>query len=450
MSLRLKIIAAFVVLGFGATAAIGLASYRSTNHELRKSIDRSLADVAARLERFPTIEPGSPGGRPQRDSDRDLERVLVQVIDSNGVVVQAPRSGELPIDDADIVVAAGVGPRAELRRDVVVEDERYRMFTVPVAGGAVQLARSLAEVDQVTEQIRQDTFLLGLLVAAVASLLGWLLASQLTRRLRQLTTVASQVAETGQLDTPVPVTGNDETGQLGAAFNRMLAALRQSKVAQQQLIQDAGHELRTPLTSLRTNVSVLQRYGALPADQRDQVLADIDSESRELTDLVNELVQLATDQRGAEADQRVVLGDLCEAAADRVRRRTGRQVLVEADSSALTGRPVALDRAIHNLIDNAAKFSVDGDVQVVVANGQVTVSDRGPGLDAQDLERIFDRFYRSDQARSRPGSGLGLAIVREIVESHGGTVFALQRPGGGASIGFRVPVDLPQHVQPPG
>ncbi|MEP7113909.1 MAG: HAMP domain-containing sensor histidine kinase, partial [Ilumatobacteraceae bacterium] len=219
---------------------------------------------------------------------------------------------------------------------------------------------------------------------------------------------------------------------------------------QQQLVQDAGHELRTPLTSLRTNVAVLRRMEDLAPEARRQLVDDLDSETKELTSLVNELVELATDRRDDEPAQECNLEVLCQQAATRVRRRTGREITVLGDSSLVSCRPAAIDRAIVNLIDNAAKFSADGVIEVEVSDGRLAVSDRGPGIPTDDLAHIFDRFYRSVASRSLPGSGLGLAIVRDIVESHGGTVFAEPRDGDGTTVGFTLPVHptAEQH-QPP-
>jgi two-component system sensor histidine kinase MprB len=231
---------------------------------------------------------------------------------------------------------------------------------------------------------------------------------------------------------------------LGKALNGMLGALARSRDQQQQLVQDAGHELRTPLTSLRTNVAVLRRMEDLAPDARRQLVDDLESETKELTALVNELVELATDRRDDEPAQDCDLGALAEQAAARVRRRTGRDVAVVNDGSLVSCRPSAIDRAIVNLIDNAAKFSAatgtgGGVIDVEVAGGRVAVGDRGPGIPTADLEHVFDRFYRSVASRSLPGSGLGLAIVRDIVESHGGTVFAEPRDGGGSTVGFVLP-----------
>jgi two-component system sensor histidine kinase MprB len=239
----------------------------------------------------------------------------------------------------------------------------------------------------------------------------------------------------------VPVAGHDEIAALGASFSSMLGSLRRSREAQRRLVQDAGHELRTPLTSLRTNIGVLRRHPDLADDARARLVADLDLEARELSTLANELVDLAAERRDDEPLVEVALGPLAERAAERTRRRTGREVQVDADASVVLGRPLALERAISNLLDNAAKFDSSGEpISVDIRAGTVAVLDRGPGIGAADAAHVFDRFFRSQDARSRPGSGLGLAIVRDVAESHDGTVFAGNREGGGARVGFSVPL----------
>ena len=302
----------------------------------------------------------------------------------------------------------GRAPIRRVRRDVTIDGERYRMLTAGLpSGGAVQAARNLAETDRLLDSLRNRILVAVALVVAAAAGLGWLVARQITRRLVRLTGTAEQVAATGRLDVPVPVDGTDEAGRLGAAFNEMLAALARSKDDQQRLVQDAGHELRTPLTSLRTNISVLRRHDRLAPDTMAKVLDDLDGEARELTDLTNELVELATDRRGDEPSSELSLGALAERVAARAARRTGRRVVVDADAGVVTGRPLMLERAITNLVDNAAKFDEGGEapIEVVVRQGSVEVLDRGPGIAPADLPHLFDRFYRAAEARGRPGSG---------------------------------------------
>ncbi len=278
----------------------------------------------------------------------------------------------------------------------------------------------------------------GALVLLAAAAVGWLLARQITRRLVRLTTVAEQVADSGRTDTVVDVGGRDEVGRLSTSFTTMLERLATARAAQERLVQDAAHELRTPLTSLRTNAAVLRRYERLSPDARARLVDDVEGETRELSRLVDELVDLALSRHADEAQEPVALADVARRATDRVQRRTGREITVDADGTRVLGRPRALERAVGNLLENAVKFDGGGPVEVRVRDGVVTVSDRGPGIDAADLPHVFDRFRRADTARGLPGSGLGLAIVADVAASHDGTVSAGPRDGGGAAVGFTV------------
>jgi two-component system sensor histidine kinase MprB len=444
MSLRVKFAIAMVALAAGSAIAVGVASYVSTGDQLSDQVDRSLEDAARRVfdsgpGRLPGNRPYDPGdGQRPRDDFRSFTQIIVQQIGPDGtILVPFSSTFELPVVDADLEIATGRRGSTSWR-DTDIDGEPFRILTVGTGQGAVQLARSLDETEDVLSSILTRTLVIVLGMAVLALLIGLLIAQQVTRRLVRLTAVATRVADSADVDVEVPVEGRDETGKLGHAFNEMLASLARSKRAQQQLVQDAGHELRTPLTSLRTNVSVMQRYDELSPDSRRRLLADVESETRELTVMVNELVELATDRRDSEMPASVVPGQVAEAVAERARRRSGREVTVTADDSSVVVRPQAFERALTNLVENALKFS-DGPVEVVITGRRVEVLDRGPGIAQDDLARVFDRFYRADAARSQPGSGLGLAIVRDMAESHGGRVFAGNREGGGAVVGFELP-----------
>lgn len=478
MSIRTKLVAALALISALASVGIGVLSYRATEDRLRDEVDRSLDDTVAAFTRGGDREPSGPSrGRPPfpslgpgpgqsadvlRRSELVRDLVSVQILDDSGAVVARSGSIELPVDDPEREVAARTDPPNgggdagrgrdgdAVRRFVTIGDVRYRQLTVGRSGGgAVQVARSLAENDRLLESLRNQVIVLVFAVSIAAAAVGWLIAWQLTRRLTRLTGAAEQVAGTGRLDVDVPSSGGDEAGRLAAAFKSMLSALAQSRSDQQRLVQDAGHELRTPLTSLRTNVSVLRRHADLGPDELSRLLDDLDGETRELTDLVNELVELATGSRDDEPEEAVALAPLAERVAERARRRSGREVVVSADAAVVVGRAAALERALSNLVDNAAKFDDGGvePIEISVSTGSgtvaVRVSDRGPGVGAEDLPHLFDRFYRATDARSRPGSGLGLAIVKAVADQHGGTVVAENRPGGGAVIGFDVPIGGP-------
>lgn len=453
MSLRLKIILSLLLLATIATAAVGVTSYLSTKAELDQVVNRSL-DEAVRLLNRGDLPLGQPGnGGPPGGGPRNFQQVIVQVIDADGTIVRAPGTGEMPVGAADLRVASGADRGQPSRHDIEVDGESFRVLTVRASFldgrvGAVQFFRSLRENQQSLDAILRHTFVGVGIVVVAAAIIGWLIGRQVTRRLIHLTDAAGEVASTGRLDVEVPTSGADEAGKLGRAFSGMLGALARSKQEQHQLVQDAGHELRTPLTSLRTNVSVLRQFDSFTPEQREQIIADLDSESRELTSLVNELVELATDRRDSEPVQAVDLGAIAERAAERTRRRSGREVVVHRDGGAAVGRPTALERALQNLIDNAAKFAPDGAVEVEVrstpAGTTVSVRDHGPGLKPDDIPHVFDRFFRAVEARSLPGSGLGLSIVKSVVDAHGGTVVAGNAPDGGAIIGFSLPAPPPE------
>ena len=184
----------------------------------------------------------------------------------------------------------------------------------------------------------------------------------------------------------------------------MLAALEESTRAQRQLVADASHELRTPLTSLRTNIEVLASERELPPGERERLLADVVEQLGEMTTLIAELIELA---RG---EQHV---DRARGRAPRPRRRRtpssgrrrnrpGVEFTTDLDESLVHGVPATLERAIGNLLDNAAKWSPPGgEVEVAVRGGEVTVRDHGPGIAEEDLPYVFDRFYRAS-GRARP------------------------------------------------
>jgi two-component system, OmpR family, sensor histidine kinase MprB len=424
---------AIVALVTVASAAIGIATYRSTAGRLLDEVDGSLASAVAYSGRPGGWRP--PGGDrpgPDRDDLRQYGGITVQFSDRDGSVLWPSSIGELPPVQTN-------GRQRFVT--TTVDGERYRVLAAPVDDGTVQVARSLAETDRVLASVRNRTVVALAIVGALAAIAGWLIAGQLTRRLSHLTAAAEHVAVTGEFDVPVPSGGKDEAGRLGTAFDRMLGALASSRASQQRLVQDAGHELRTPLTSLRTNVSVLRRIDELPAEDRARLIEDLESETRELSTLVNEVIALATDRRDEEPPGPVDLRVLAERCAERAERRSGAAVKVDGATSAIvTGRAGALERAIGNLVENAVKFTNGSGepVEVVVSVGAVEVRDRGPGIPTADLPHVFERFYRSIGARSTPGSGLGLSIVADVAASHGGSAFARARDGGGAIVGFTV------------
>jgi two-component system sensor histidine kinase MprB len=220
----------------------------------------------------------------------------------------------------------------------------------------------------------------------------------------------------------------------------MLSALEDSTRKQRQLVADASHELRTPLTSLRTNIEVLAGERTLPAGERERLLIDVVEQLGEMTTLIAELIELARAEQPPVEPEDVRLDLVAADAVERTRRnRPGVEFETDLEESLVYGVPSTIERAVANLLDNAAKWSPPGGpVEVAVRDCTVTVRDHGPGIAEEDLPFVFDRFYRARSARGLPGSGLGLAIVRQVAESHGGEVVAERAEGGGTRMTLRL------------
>jgi two-component system sensor histidine kinase MprB len=427
------------------------AAHVSAERELRRQTDRFLLQrshspvftvgVPDRGPRFSNVIPRD--GEPPRKGNVPLAEpdALVQVLDPHGDVVRSiADQPAIPIDTADKKLAAQEG--SERLRTTSIDGKDYRVLTISLPhGGAAQIARSIEETNNVLSSLDLQLLLIALAGTAVAAGLAWMIARRLVQPVEHLTVTAENIAQTQDLDQHIDVERGDEIGRLATSFNTMLGALGASRAQQRRLVVDASHELRTPLTALRTNIELLQRAETLDDAQRTELIAAAQVELEELGNLVAELVDLATDARAEEPLEPVDLGDLAARVVERERRRSGREItFTREDPAEVTVRAAAIDRAVHNLIDNACKFSPAGTpVDVEVSGSTIAVLDRGDGVDDSERERVFDRFYRSTASRSRPGSGLGLSIVAQIAGMHGGTAELLPRPGGGTIARLTLP-----------
>src|SRR6195952_973743 len=447
MTLRQKFVAAFAAVAAIVAATVGFVAYGTTEHALHNEINVSLAAAVSALANGGSVSSislagtqGPPGDQHHDDGQETIVQTA-QSVDAGGAVTHlSGATVTLPVSENALRIARGSTAGLRVVDEVTIGGATYQVLTQSLGGtkGAVQVGQDLDQAARVLGHLAIVTVLVGLAVLVLAAGGGWWLARRLTRRLTALTGMAETVSGDRDLDVAFAMPGRDEGGRLSSSLQSMVDQLSASKLAQQRLVQNAGHELRTPLTSLRTNVSVMHRFAELSPMSQQRLLDDVAGETRELTNLVNELVELAMDRRDSEAAERVDLTALARRVAAMYEHRSNRVVTVHADGQILVvGRPKALERAISNLLDNALKFDTqDGPVELVVTPDHVEVGDRGPGIELADTSKIFDRFFRTDAARSMPGSGLGLAIVAEVAAVHGGTGFAQPRPGGGARIGF--------------
>jgi two-component system, OmpR family, sensor histidine kinase MprB len=357
-----------------------------------------------------------------------------QVIDDEGDAAGLPGDrAVLPVSQRAIEVArTGSGA---YYTDVEVEGVPLRMYVRPSGSGrALLTARSLREVDVALSRLGWSLAITCLAGIALAALVGAVVARGALRPVRTLTSTAERITDTHDLSERIETEGDDELSRLGSTLNAMLDSLEGAIRSQRQLVTDASHELRTPLTSLRTNIDLLRQGVTLSKADRERLLRDVTRELEELTTLVANIVELA---RGSQRDlhlEHVRLDELAERALERAEDRFPRlEFVLDADETTVWGDPEELERAVWNLVENAAKWSNSGDrIELTIVGGEVTVRDHGPGVPEADRPFVFDRFYRSEAARSQPGSGLGLAIVRQIADSHGGRVEVESAPGGGA------------------
>ncbi len=354
-------------------------------------------------------------------------------------------SGKVPFTLGDPEQAVWLGQHEQSTRTIVGSDgTHWRVVALHRSTGETMvLAQSLESQQTVLRKLGVVMFLFGLAGVIAAGMAGWAVARNGLRPVRRLTSSVEHIARTEDLR-PLPVEGDDEIARLASAFNQMLAALAASRDRQRQLVADAGHELRTPLTSLRTNLDLLSQAdstGGLAPEARVELLDDVRAQIEEMTTLIGDLMELSRDEPLTHVVEAVDVPELVDRAVGRVRRRAPSVAFdVATEPWFVIGESAGLERAVTNLLDNAAKWNPPGGtVTVRLVDGTLTVDDEGSGIAEQDLPHVFDRFYRSEESRSMPGSGLGLSIVRQVAERHSGSVTAGASPTGGARLSMWLP-----------
>ncbi len=297
--------------------------------------------------------------------------------------------------------------------------------------------------------------LLGLLLASIG---GAILGDRALAPIDRVTLTAQSITHSNDLTRRIEgAKSSDEVGRLAATFNEMLARIEGIFRAQQQFVGDVSHELRSPLTAIRGNLDLLRRGAADDANARQEALATIDSESARMQRLVSDLLLLAQAEAGFRIRKELVELDTILLDVFRQARAMAKGVtvtLAQEDQAQVMGDADRLKQLLMNLVDNAIKYTQPGgtvtlslvrDLNAV----RIAIKDTGIGIPSQDLERIFDRFYRVDKARSRGplavsggGTGLGLAIAKWIAEAHGGKIDVESQPGKGSTFTVWLPLTL--------
>ena len=435
MTLRNRVAVAAAVGVLVVVAAVSGVLYFSYAASLHSRVDAALVDAAQQASTIAQNIKQSAGksqSAPDFTEPVIVGSVAVQLIPGPVAVGQPSQFG--PLDNRDVDVADQVQPA--YFADASDGGNQFRVYTAAMSGAG--LVRTSRDADADNDALRNAALLLaGLTVAAAGVTYGAarLTAGRILRPIAELTAAAEHVAQTRDLTARLRSAGtSDEVGRLTTSFDTMLAALHESVTAQRQLVADASHELRTPLTSITTNLDLLEDGAGLADPQAPALVRAAREQAGELDQLITDLLDLARYHESTPHRETVRLDLLTDEAVRRMRQRVPDAAIdTELHPCLVHVDPAAVDHAISNLVDNAIKWTPPGAaVRVVVEDGQVSVTDQGPGIADEDLPHIFERFYRAPAAQGMPGAGLGLAIVGGVAHANDGTVAVRTGPHGSA------------------
>jgi two-component system OmpR family sensor kinase len=472
MTLRtrlLLVMAGLLAVALLATGALVVAFTRANLVELVDQ--RLLLSGRDRFDRIPELagDPDDPAGR----------SVAVLIVGPEGTTLAAVPSGTRAAPDPLPVVPSIRGGVIDAPLGTVFEGRSedgsvaYRMLAERGERGFHRiLAAPLTEIGQATAALIRNLLVVGALVLAAALGIGWWLIRRGLQPLEAIAGTASRISA-GDLSERVAVGDpGTEVGRVGTAVNTMLDDLQAAFDAQQaaleakdrserrlrRFVADASHELRTPLTAIRGYAELYRSGGLADPPTLDAAMGRIDTESRRMTALTEDLLLLARLDQGRPLERRpvdlsAVVGD---AVADLRVVEAGRPVVADiATAVVVTGDEDRLRQVVGNLLANVrvhtppatpveVVLSVEGDP----ARAVLRVVDHGPGIPVEHEERVFDRFYRADPSRARDhgGSGLGLAIANSVLAAHDGTIAHAPTPGGGASFTVTLPLGEPTTI----
>lgn len=364
---------------------------------------------------------------------------------------------------ADPLDRSALGKKEEVRSDVTVNGTHLRVITKPIIiegqmVGNVQAAASMSTIEAATDRLLKIMLGGGLIALLVSLLLGDWLARRTLRPVELIVRTAQSITQADDLERRIPYNGpQDELGRMVTAFNDTLARLERLFRSQRRFVADVSHELRTPLTTIQGNLDLVRLYGNDPKS-----LEAIESEVKRMSRLVGDLLLLA------QADSGQIPVEMGEVKLDQLlleiyveagilSKGKHRLKLGQFEQATILGDTDRLKQLFLNLVTNAIKYTPENGlvtISLVKQEGKarVSVSDTGIGIPADDLEFIFDRFYRVDKARSRAagGTGLGLSIAKWIAEVHHGTIEVQSTLGAGSTFTVTLPLigeDAPSQAE---
>jgi signal transduction histidine kinase len=474
--IRLRLVLAISAVSVATVAASFAALHEATAANLRSRIDRELNDQYAEFQqqvlrnghaqdpvgleqaglRYVKGQSYHPEARIFVISPQGLPPVTNQRRIIGEELAEVHRRGAEPREDTPGgIVDAGDG----LTTISTDETGRLRVLSAPVVVGGTRIgtfrvADPLTSVDQALASLRNKFIAVGLGALILSVTIAIWLANLISRPLRRMAGVASAV-DSGDLSHRIDYRGDDEVGVLAESFNHMMDRLEEGFRRQREFVSDASHELRSPLTVLRGRIEQLADH----TEDHDAVAAEAQAlmrEVRRMERLTDDMLTLAKAERGELIQRRrVPIDGFVEDLRRDLPLLGPRHYSVESSVHGdLEADPDRLAQVLRNLVTNAVRHtSPEGHIDVTITSDDgaavFAVTDDGTGIEPDQLGRIFDRFHRTDEGRSRAegGSGLGLAIASAIVEAHGGAIGATSTPGEGATVRFRIPGYLPASRQ---
>jgi two-component system, OmpR family, sensor kinase len=455
--IRTRLAVLFALILAIAFGVLSEGVYHLTRNNLLDEVERDVRERASALAASVRPDAGADRLRSPDLAALGAPDVYLQVLDDGGTTIA--RSGnlggaDLPFHPSAIV--AGVVEEARLGRIPLF------LFGQPVSQGSRTLGYALVARSPLTiyialNRLRGFLFPGAVIAVVIAGFAGWLLAWRAMAPLERVARSAAEIAATSDHTRRVGYTRpNNEIGRLGAAVDGMLEALEHAhkqvtlvNESQRRFLAEVSHELRTPLTIMVSSLDVLERVGESDPGFLAESLGDLRTEAERMTRMVNQLLMLAPSEDEVPKEP-ILIADLVTDAARQAAAADGNGLVISWEGMEPLGQVVVegsadrLRQLFLILLDNAAKYTpAGGRVDVTgTAEGhavEVTVSDTGIGIPREDLPRVFDRFFRSGNARFQDGSGLGLAIARHIVEQHGGRIRVESDPGRGSRFTVTLP-----------
>jgi len=457
--LRVQLALAIALVTLLAVGATFLVLYSGTSSRLRAQIDAQLHTQEAEWRLFTAHRNLRSSARLERAARQFIaaqryhaEALIIAVQVAGGHTVS--NNGELVArearDEGHRETTGLLNSPNGLATVPVEEAGPMRVLALPIQSGRQQVgtlrvANPLTPLQQAQASLRRTFIVVAIVAVVVAIAAGIALAGLIAAPLRRVARVAAAV-EAGDLSLRSgPIGARGEVGVLSEAFDRMLDRLEGAFKRQRDFVSDASHELRTPLSVLRAQVELLDRESEKA--RRHEATLTLLRRLDELDRLVGDMLTLASAEAGQLIEPRTIdLGEFFEDLRRDLPLFGDRDFQFEGTRGTLKGDPDRLTQVLRNLVRNAVAHTDSGDRIWVTAGPrdrqlEIEISDSGPGIPPNQLEHVFERFYRLDRDRSRDrgGSGLGLAIARAIVEAHGGSIRAESAPGHGATFRIELP-----------